>query len=813
MKALFNWLDDRTGYRGWLRAALYEHIPGGSRWRYVWGSTLVFTFVVQIVTGIFLWMAYSPSAITAWESVYYIQYEMPGGWLLRGIHHYTAQVMIVLLALHLLQVVIDGAYRAPREFNFWTGLILLQIVMGLGLTGYLLPWDQKGYWATKVATSIVGLTPGVGTELQRLVVGGSEYGHHTLTRFFALHAGVLPGMMILFIGVHIYFFRRKGIHAASPRAARDDKFWPNQVLKDAVACLAVLAVVLILVVQHRIADPQGGELGAPLFAPAEPAEPFASARPEWYFLFLFQFLKFFPGEAEVWGAIYIPGMVLGVMALMPILGRWRLGHRFNVVFVFALLAGAGVLTAAAIIEDSKKDEFHEALADAERNAERIRELAQSPTKIPPTGAAGLLRNDPYTQGPKLFKMYCASCHRYDGHDGTGKQPKDPASGADLRGFASREWLTGFFDPARIDTSHYFGGTSFADGTMSEWVKDNVSEFDDEEKEKLAAVIKALSAEARLKSQRQADVSDRDEIARGRGYLLRRNESGERGLNCTRCHTIGDEGRQRGPDLTGYGSREWLLDFIADPAHERFYGENNDRMPSFANQPIPDHRSIELIVDWLRGEWFVLGEEPWEPPEAEGATGDGEDGAASPPVDAGDGSPAPANDEGGANVDPQENGTDENEADGNDADGTANEDAGAGAEASEDDSVDASAGADSTRTVEFARDVQPVLERSCAKCHGGSKRKPKGEYNLTTKDLAFTAGDFGEPPIVPGKKAASYLYQLITAEDEDERMPPEGRAPPLSAEEIARIGVWIDSGAAWPDGVELTAREEESEEEG
>ena len=113
-----------------MHEALFERIPGGARWRYVWGSTLVFTFAVQAITGMFLWMAYSPSAQTAWESVYYIQNEMQGGWLLRGLHHFTAQAMIVLLVLHLMQVVIDGAYRAPREVNFWLGLVLMQIVLG-----------------------------------------------------------------------------------------------------------------------------------------------------------------------------------------------------------------------------------------------------------------------------------------------------------------------------------------------------------------------------------------------------------------------------------------------------------------------------------------------------------------------------------------------------------------------------------------------------------------------------------------------------------------------------------------------------------
>ena len=131
MTSLFRWVEDRTGIGGLLHEALYERVPGGARWRYVWGSTLVFAFAVQMITGLFLWMAYSPSSQTAWESTYYIQHQMQFGWLLRGLHHYMAQTMVVLLALHLFQVVIDGAYKAPREFNFWLGLVLMKIVLGL----------------------------------------------------------------------------------------------------------------------------------------------------------------------------------------------------------------------------------------------------------------------------------------------------------------------------------------------------------------------------------------------------------------------------------------------------------------------------------------------------------------------------------------------------------------------------------------------------------------------------------------------------------------------------------------------------------
>src|SRR3954470_9581040 len=331
MRALLAWLDHRTGCKKLLHEALYENVPGGARWRYVWGSTLTFALVVQFITGIFLWMAYSPSSQTAWESVFYIQNVMAGGWLLRGIHHYMAQCMTVLLALHLMQVVIDGAYKAPREVNFWFGMLLLPLVLALSLTGYLLPWDQKGYWATKVATNIAAITPLVGTAVQRIIVGGADYGHHTLTRFFALHAGVLPGAVIVLIVGHVALFRKHGITAKKPYRKPDAAFWPDQMLIDAVACLAVMAAVMVLVLKNH-----GAELGPP----ADPSENFSAARPEWYFLFLFQFLKYFPGGTEVLGAIAIPGVIMLLLFLMPMIGRRTIGHKFNIGLLFALIAGA-----------------------------------------------------------------------------------------------------------------------------------------------------------------------------------------------------------------------------------------------------------------------------------------------------------------------------------------------------------------------------------------------------------------------------------------------------------------------------------------
>jgi ubiquinol-cytochrome c reductase cytochrome b subunit len=605
-RRISDWFDDRTGYRDMVRGALYENIPGGARWRYVWGSTLIFTFSVQLVTGFFLWMAYSPSSSTAWESVYYIQNKMWGGWLLRGIHHYTAQAMIVLIALHMLQVIVDGAYRAPREVNFWVGLILLQIVLGLSLTGYLLPWDQKGYWATQVATNIAASIPGVGPSIQRLIVGGDQYGHHTLTRFFALHAGLLPALMIAFTAFHLYVFRRHGIHAKHPKKGDDEPFWVDQVLKDVVACLAVLMVVLILclkpALKHGFAD--SGLLGAELGAPAEPSESYAAARPEWYFLFLFQFLKipWFSGEKEFLGAVIIPGAVMLLLFLMPFIGRWKLGHRFNIALIIALFAGAGVLTAAALIEDVRKPDYKAAVAQAAHDADRARVLATD--GIPPSGAISLMRIDPLTQGPRIFAQHCAACHRYGGDNGLGLKPdlsKQPQSAPDLKGFASREWIRNLLDAKQIDTEKYFGGTKFKGGSMSEFVHDEVAKADADGKAEIDKIVKAVSAEAILKLQQGADQADAAHIAEGR-KLIAESENFE----CTQCHKWQGAGKTKGPDLTGYGSREWMIDFVKNPAHKRFYGERNDRMPQFGEKQLLTDQQIGMVVDWLRGDWYEPG---------------------------------------------------------------------------------------------------------------------------------------------------------------------------------------------------------------
>jgi ubiquinol-cytochrome c reductase cytochrome b subunit len=617
MKALLAWLDHRTGYKLLVHEALNEPIPGGARWRYITGSMLTFAFVVQVITGFFLWTAYSPSTQTAWESVYFIQNVMSYGWLVRGIHHYAAQAMMVLLGLHFLQVVWDGAYRAPREVNFWLGLILMQIVIGLSLTGYLLPWDQKGYYATKVATNIAGSAPVIGPQIQQIAQGGTAYGHHTLTRFFALHAGLLPALLTIFLALHVYVFRRHGItvpHSAEGKPA--DTFWPKQVLFDAVGCLLVLGVVLYFTFTRP----------AELSAPADPGEDFP-ARPEWYFLFLFRFLEFesISKLGVAVGAIYIPTALMGIVFLMPFIGRSKAGHYFNRAFLVVILIGVGVLTGMTIYEDNHNESHQAKLKFAEQDAHRVVELAKH-EEIPQNGARELLANDPKSQGPRLFARHCSSCHRFDGHDGTGqrilktvetdgKKTKvpEPETAADLKDFGTREWITRVltdydttFKPLENAGEK---GKEFLQGDMANWCRENQKALTDPaNSESLKGLVEFLAAQSGRTDQGEYD---KGLVATGKAvFKSGALKSGTLSSSCVDCHAMkvdGDaeslsDGAGAGyPTLTGYAGRKWLKLFLRNPAHADFYGEKNTMM--IFDEKRMSEKELDLLVNWMTGEYY------------------------------------------------------------------------------------------------------------------------------------------------------------------------------------------------------------------
>jgi ubiquinol-cytochrome c reductase cytochrome b subunit len=576
-----DWLDDRTGYRAIVHEALEEPIPGGARWRYVFGSALSTTFLIQVATGLLLMLSYSPSSSTAWGSVFYISNSMTLGWFLRGIHHFGSQAMIVLLAFHLLQVLSAGAYRAPREVNWWFGMALLFLTLGFSLTGYLLPWDQKGYWATKVATNIMGGAPVVGPYIQKIVVGGPDYGNQTLTRFYGLHVGALPALFVMCMAAHIMLFRRHGL--CPPKHAHrraTGVFWPEQLFMDTVCSVAVFGIIVLLVVSEH---------GANLDAPADPASSDYPARPEWYFLSLFQMLKLFPGDREVIGTIIIPTAILVVMLLIPLFDRvlpGKLAHFLACCFVFALVGGASYLTYAAWKADANDKGFQQARAKADAARQRALRLARDPNVgVPPDGASYVLLRDPLTHGRAVLESKCLGCHVYDGK-GTAKQ-----IASDLKNFGSRAWVRGLL--ANPSSPSYFGHVPQCDG-MVEWKKSSKLT-----RKELASVVDFVGTFASI----PADTTPEE-------WLNMPGVADHPGMEpfqkeCGKCHAtpgFTEGGVRDAPDLFAWGSPEWIARMIKKPGGASRYGflEPEKQMPSFAEQLTPN--DVETVVRYLKNNY-------------------------------------------------------------------------------------------------------------------------------------------------------------------------------------------------------------------
>ncbi len=306
-----DWLDKRTGFRALGKHLLDEQLPSGVGWWFVTGSIVLFLLSVQLLTGVVLAIYYSPSPDYAHDSVRFIMERVTLGRVLRGLHYFGASFIVIAAIVHMLRVVLFGSYKKPRELNWIVGVLLLLIILAFALTGYLLPWDQKAYWATTVTLNIVRSAP-FGDFLNRVLKGGTQLGALTLLRWYAAHVFLLPACLIAFTVAHIYLMRRHGISGpvkAVPGPTRP--FYPYQAVKDTIAVAAVFALLLTLAML----------VNAPLDAVADPTDAMYVPRPEWYFMSLFELLKYFPGPLEPVATVVIPGIVVTLLFLLPFLDR------------------------------------------------------------------------------------------------------------------------------------------------------------------------------------------------------------------------------------------------------------------------------------------------------------------------------------------------------------------------------------------------------------------------------------------------------------------------------------------------------------
>jgi cytochrome b6 len=305
MGSVWEWLDDRLGLRAIGSIAEKKEVPVHRHtvWYYLGGMTL-FLFLVQVVTGILLLFYYRPSAEDAFESVQFLMAEVEFGWLIRSIHAWSANLMIFTAFLHMFSVAFLRAYRRPREVTWISGVVLLGLAMGFGFTGYLLPWNELAYFATRVGTQIMEAVPLVGGFMATVLRGGSDVSGATLTRFYAIHVAVLPMVATFLLGLHLFMVQKHGMSVPPDveregGAKRSMRFFPNFLLRDLVGWLIALAILAALAAYFP------AHLG-------EKADPFAPApigiKPEWYFMFMFQTLKYLPAHI-----LWFEGEVVGII--------------------------------------------------------------------------------------------------------------------------------------------------------------------------------------------------------------------------------------------------------------------------------------------------------------------------------------------------------------------------------------------------------------------------------------------------------------------------------------------------------------------
>ena len=522
---LIDWVEYRTGLETAIKKFLFEEIPASSGWHQVFGSVAAFLFLVQAFSGLLLSFNYAPTPGDAYNSVKYIITALTGGALIRGLHHWGASMMIVVVVLHMIQVFIYGAYKKPREATWIIGVILFLLTLAFGLTGYLLPWDNRGYWGTIVATQLASKTPLIGRYLTRLLGGEGSIGVVTFARFFALHVLLLPALTAVLIVIHVFLVRKHGVAPMPRDQGATKKFFPEQVFKDTVAIFIAFVILLVMAVVAKV----------PLERLADPTDSNYIPRPDWYFLFLFQSLKLFGGSLELVGSVVLPALAIIALMLVPFLDRGdikRLAQRTVAIGVvtFALIGWTG-LTLTAVITTPKSS-----VPSTEEE-----EVVQEWQQLSPEELAGI----------GYFRLeQCSSCHNL-----ANKAPKVGPNLATTAIRRSPAWMIDHFkNPSRL-----VPGTSMPPIDLND--------------EQLAALASFL---LKLTPNNAPVLNSAPTFAVEGAMLYKANQ-------CGTCHMVNGEGMKIGPELNGLSlrkSKEWVKEHLRNPqAHTP-----DSPMPSYNLSP-------------------------------------------------------------------------------------------------------------------------------------------------------------------------------------------------------------------------------------
>jgi len=498
------------------RALKETKLPAGIGWLHTLGSQLLFLVATQIATGITLALVYAPSADNAYASVAFIERDLRGGSLVRALHYLGASAFVVVLFLHLLRVFAWGAYKPPRAALWRTGLAIFGVVLAFAFTGYVLPWDLRGYFGTKVGIEVAASTPLVGDRLKQLIQGDTQLGGVTLSRFYAIHVAVLPLALVALVGLHVWHLRRVGITAPwdattdEGTAARTTPFFPVQAARDGVAVLGLATLLLVL----------AQLVPAPLEAKADPTTTTHAASPEWYFFGLQQLLRLSPGKWTFVGGVLLPTLVAVALFFLPELDRnpsRRLRDRPRALASMAIgLVALAVLTVWGGV-------------NVRRERAAIAEIA-----APATTSRGIAPIDSalVARGEALYKaLACGSCH-----DGASGRDANLPPRLDLEGSRAQfGWLVAYLEkptPIRYlaeDTRPTLRMPSF--------------DLQADESRALAAYLVGLREPGRVPDWRPSGRATRQE-----GEKLFSQ------YQCLGCHRVGEQGNRVGPDLTHTGAR-------------------------------------------------------------------------------------------------------------------------------------------------------------------------------------------------------------------------------------------------------------------
>lgn len=463
-------LLDRTGWQAYLKPFMEKPLPGDMNWTSTLGSICALLFVIQALTGILLAMYYNPSPDYAYQSIDYIMQHVFMGRILRGIHHWGAAAMVTFVVFHMVTVFYYGAYKTPRELTWMMGVGLLVITLAFGFTGYLLPWDQKAYWATVVGTNIPHDMPMVGKYLTMLMRGGETVSGLTITRFYSVHMLILPAALLLLMGAHIYLVRIHDIAGHwdpdHPDKRKSTRFFPEHLFKSAVAFAIVFLGVILLAIY---VDPPREDI-------AITPDPSYLPRPEWYFMWLFQVLTYFSGKTELIAGLAIPiGGVL-LLALLPFLSRTPLRSPSDRPIAFAI--GVMVLTGIVYLN----------LMGIAGSKPYGQVVVVPDRKLTPTEVKGVAT---------WVERDCAYCHRVMGRGALG-----PREGPDLSNVIAKdrtkEWLVDMIkDPKSI----------------SRWTSMPKYDLTEEELNALAAYVLSLDFQ-----RYEVKTIARDDVVKGRAFF-------------------------------------------------------------------------------------------------------------------------------------------------------------------------------------------------------------------------------------------------------------------------------------------------------